>query len=127
MNNYYRILKIVLGFSLTLSAIAALTISCINTLQSDRFGLVLVYVPAFLYVYLLIKSFITWLNNSEILDAYEDFIFFSIIAMLLPFGYVFFYFRQGQFDFQTGLSFFLVVIWIINAIICFLEKREKGV
>jgi hypothetical protein len=127
MKRYYKILKIVLGFSLILSAVAEITLSLFDTLLSDRPGLVLIYPAAFIYVYFLGKLFITWTKSPERSGAFIDFIMLSIIGMILPFGAAFFYYNQRHFDIHIGISIYLVVLWIINIIICFFESSGKRI
>ena len=125
MGTQFRLAKIILGFSLILSAIAVVVFSIFNNLNTDKAWLgLLVYPPALFYIYLLSKFFINAFASSE-RKGFEDFMILSIIAMILPFGILFMNFSDWKLDIQVGLCIYLVVLWLINVFICFLERGNN--
>lgn len=125
MGAQFRLAKIILGFSLIISAIGVVALSFFDNLDSDKAWLgLLVYPPAIFYIYLLSKFFINAFASSE-RKGFEDFMILSIIAMVLPFGILFIYYSERKFDVYVGLCIYLVVLWLINVNFCILERRNN--
>ena len=127
MRNYSKLLKIALGFSIILSVIAVMALGVFNNLDSDKLGITLfTHPPLLLYVYFLSKFVIREIKEPLNLDAFMNFILLSVIAMLLPFYLIYLYFIHGVFNILLVVSLYLVILWVINIIIYFLERGNKA-
>ena len=124
---YLMLYKIIFGYSIILSVIVIILFSVFNTLDSDKFGIVyFTHPPLLIYLYFLIKSFISGVKRPHKQDEFLNFMLLSTIAMLLPLYSLYLYLTHRAFDILILVCLYFVFLWLINWLFFILESEKTS-